>query len=163
MAGHDVLHGERSLEDAPRPVTVTLLAEVDHRRPGCGDEAAGPTPRYAGRSVGATLPVGLHEVVMPPHGGVTPGENRGALEPVAVLMRVRRNRGNAGDAEVEDGDVGVAELLAPGKDPPAQAAIDVQANSVLERDLRKVSDGIDGPVRVVRGGANDDRSVLRDV
>ena len=55
-----------------------------------------------------------------------------------------------GQAEVEQRDV-VAELLAPRQDEPAEAAVDVQADAALEREVGELGDRVDRAVAVVAG------------
>ena len=55
---------------------------------------------------------------------------RRALERVAVLVGVGGDAGDAGQAEVEGGDV-VAELLAEREDEAAEAAVDVERDAGL--------------------------------
>ena len=89
------------------------------------------------------LPARPGETYMPPFqsgrgstgaAGATVAEqqHRRALQAVAVLVRVGGDAGDARQAEVEDRNV-VAELLAPRQDEAAEAAVDVQADVVLER------------------------------
>ena len=56
------------------------------------------------------------------------------LKRVAVLVGVGRDLVTPGHPEVEDRDV-VAELLAERQDEAAEAAVDVQADAALEREL----------------------------
>jgi hypothetical protein len=69
--------------------------------------------------------------------------------------------GHARQAEVEHRDV-VAELLAPRQDEPAQAAVDVQADAALDRQVAERLDGVDGAVAVVAGRPDDRDGVLVD-
>src|SRR3989304_1375153 len=78
------------------------------------------------------------------------GRDGGTLGGVAVLMSVGGDGRDAGEAEVEDGDV-VAKLLAPGEDEAAEAGVDMETDALLQRDLREPVDGVDGPVAVVAG------------
>ena len=87
-------------------------------------------------------------------------QHRGALQAVAVLVGVGRDGGHAGQAEVEDRDV-VAELLAPRQDEAAEAAVDVQADVVLEGELRELGDRVDRAVGVVAGRADEGDGVAR--
>ena len=66
-------------------------------------------------------------------------QSRRALERVTVLVGVGRDGGDAGQAEVEDGDV-VAQLLAPRQDEAAEAAVGVEADAALARDLAELLD-----------------------
>ncbi len=90
------------------------------------------------------------------------GEDRGALQGVAVLVGVGRDRGHAGQAVVEDGYV-VAELLAEGQDEAAQAAVDVEADPLLEGQFAERGDGVDRAVAVVAGRADDGHRLVVDV
>ena len=85
---------------------------------------------------------------------VAEGQDRGALEGVAVLVGVGGDGGDPRDAEVEQGDV-VAQFLAERQDPASEAAVDVEADPPVEGDVRERLDRVDGPVPVVAGRADE--------
>src|SRR5439155_13158190 len=87
--------------------------------------------------------------------------DRGALEAVAPLVRVARHRGDAGEAEVERRYV-VPELLDPRQEEAAEARVDVHPDAVREGHLGEAGEGVDEPVRVVRGRPGEGDRVGRD-
>ena len=78
---------------------------------------------------------------------------------LCVSAEMRRD---PGQPEVERRNR-IAEALRPGKDEAAHAAVDMEAEVVLERELRHLLDRIDEPVRVVAGRADDRDGVRCDV
>ncbi len=157
----DLLHGFGGLEDLLGVLPVALAAELHHRRPRRGHEPAGPGSLDARRHVLPAAPAGQVEVLRVAVGLVAEQHRRGALEGVAVLVRVRRDARDAGHPEVERLDV-VAELLAEREDEPAQTGVDVEADSSFERELPELGDRVDGAVAVVRRRAHDRDGVLVD-
>ena len=109
-------------------------------------------PESPGRHVDAARPVGVAEVLVATQRAVPVQQHRRALERVPELVRVRRDRRDPGEPEVEGRDR-VSEPLRPRKDEAAHAAVDVEAEVVLERQLRHLLDRIDETVRIVAGGA----------
>ena len=77
-------------------------------------------------------------------------------------MRVCRDGGDAGHAKVETWNL-IPEPLAPREDEAAQTAVHVQPDVVLYRDLGKLLDRVDQPMRVVGGRADESHGVLGDV
>ncbi len=84
------------------------------------------------------------------------------FERIAVLVRVAGDRSDARDAEVEDRHV-VAQLFDPGQDEAAQAAIHVQPELVLQRQVGELADRVDHAVGVDAGGAQQRHRVGRDL
>ena len=130
------------------------MTELDHGRPGRGDQAARARALHAGRGVLPPAPVGQVEVLGVAQRLGAEAEHGRSLEGVAVLVGVGRNGGHAGHPVVEDVDV-VTELLAEGQDEPAQAPVDVQPHALLEGDLGQIGDGVDRAVAVVAGRADE--------
>ena len=77
-------------------------------------------------------------------------------------MGVGRDRRDAGDREVEGRDV-VAELAAEGQEEPAEAAVDVQSDPVLQGDRAEFGDRVDRAVAVVRRRSDEGDGVGVDV
>ena len=96
-----------------------------------------------------TRPVGLVEVLRIAQALIREGEHARALQRVAVLVRVGRDRRDAGHREVEGWDV-VAELTTEGEDETAETTVDVQSDAVLECDRPQVADRVDRAVTVIR-------------
>jgi hypothetical protein len=113
---------------------VSLLAEPHHGGPRGGAEGARSGAGGGRRAVVAALPLGEGEelVLAQVLGAVE--HDAGALRGVAVLVRVGGDGGHAGQGEVEVGNV-AAQRAREREDEAAQAAVDVQADVVLERDL----------------------------
>ena len=137
---------------------VALAAQRDQRRPRRGEQAARPRTVDARRRVLAARPVGHEEVLAVAQLLVAEHQDRRALHAVAVLVRVGGDRRDAGEAEVEHGDV-EAEHLAERQQEPAEAAVDVQADAALEGQRGQLVDRIDRAVAVVARGSDDRRSV----
>ena len=76
-------------------------------------------------------------------------------------MGVGRYRRDPGNAQVEGRNV-LATGPAEGEDEPAEAAVDVEANLVLEGQLAELGDGVHGAVAVVAGRSNEGNSVTRN-
>ena len=160
VGADDVHHRGGGLEDLPRVLAVALPAQRHHRRPGARDQATRARTLHAGRHVLAAAPVEEVEVLRLAQRLVAEQQRRAALERVAVLVGVGRDRGDAGDPEVEHGDV-VPELLAERQDEPAEAAVHVHAHPARRRELRQLGDRVDRAVGVVARRAHDrDRLVV---
>ena len=107
--------------------------------------------------------VGVREVLVLAQLLVAVQQDAGALEGVAVLVRVGGDRGHARDAEVPRRHL-VAEALDPREQPAAEAAVDVQADAPRPRQLGELLDRVDEAVRVVAGAADQrDRLVVDEV
>ena len=158
---YGVLHRERGLEDPPRVLDVSGAPVAHHRGPCRREQPARTRALDAGRGVLPARPVGHEEVLAVAERDVAEREHRRALEAVAVLVGVGRDRRDAGHAEVEERDV-VAELPTPRKDEAAEAAVDVEADAALEREVGQLADRVDGAVPVVTGRAHDRDRVLVD-
>ena len=105
---------------------------------------------------------GIAEVLVVPERAVAIQQHRRSLERVSEFVRVRGDRGDPGEAEVEDGDR-VPEPLTPGQDEAAHAAVDVQTDVTLQRERRHLLDRVDEPVRIVPRRTDDRDGVGRDV
>ena len=80
--------------------------------------------------------------------------DRDSLGRKSVLVVVARDGGDSLDAEVEVRKLG-AVLLREGDDEAAEAAVDVQSDLVLERDLGERRDRVNGSVRELRAAADN--------
>ena len=158
--GGDHLVG--GLEDLLGVLQVALAAQLHHRGPRGGEQAAAARPVHRRRAVLSTGPLGLVEVLAPTKRRVAERHHGRALQAVAVLVGVRAHRGDARQAVVEHLER-VAQLLAEGQDEPAQAAVDVQADAALDRQLGHLADRVDRAVAVVAGRADDRHGVLVDL
>ena len=77
-------------------------------------------------------------------------------------MSISRNGRDPRNSEIERGDV-VTQALAPRQQPTAKAAVNVQSNVVLQRQLTQLGDGVDEPVGIVAGRAHQGHRVGGDV
>src|SRR3972149_5800450 len=101
-----------------------------------------PPPGEGGRAVKAPGPVGDREVLVMAELVATIEDDRRALGGVAVLVRVGGDGGDAREPEIERGYV-VAQLLGPGEEEAAEAAVGVEADASGPRQLRELLDGVD--------------------
>jgi hypothetical protein len=154
----DGLHGAPDVggggEDALGGRQVTLLAQAHHRRPRGRDHPTGAAAGHPRRDVEPSRPVRRGEVLVPPQRLVPVGQHRGPLEGVAVLVGVRRDRGDARHPEVERGDR-QPQPGPPGQDEATQASVDVHADATLGGQGGQVLDRVDEPVRVGAGRADE--------
>src|SRR5205085_12012785 len=116
--------------DLLRVREITGAAEADHRGPRRREQSTRTRALDPRRCVLPARPVGHEDVLTVAQCDVEEREHRGALEAVAVLVRVGRVRRDARHAEVEERDV-VAELLTPREDEAAETAVDVEADAPL--------------------------------
>ncbi len=107
-------------------------------------------PCTVGESIHAARPVFLCEEHVAAQVLVAEVDGRGALEGITILVRIAGDGGDPRQAEVEHRHV-VAQLFDPGQDEAAQAAIDVQANLVLQRQVGELADRVDHTVGIGAG------------
>ena len=141
--------------DGSRGLQVSLLTEGDHRCPGRGAQSAGAAPGHGRGGVDTARPVGHLEELVTPQLQVPVEDDGVPLEPVSEFMSVGGHRGQARETEVENRHL-VPQLLDPGKDEPPQAAVDMEADAMLQRDRGQLLHGVYQSVRII-AGAGDDR------
>src|SRR5260221_11621926 len=122
MRAHCILHSERRLEDRLGVAQVALASEGHHCGPRRGEQTARTRPFDSRRAVLPARPRRLEEVLAVAQLLVSEQQQRRALQAVAVLVRVGRDRGHTREAEVERWDV-VAELLTERQDESAEATV----------------------------------------
>ena len=119
-------------QDPPGRFGVAVLADRHHGRPAGGGQGAGPAAGQRGGQVEPARPVGHRVVLELPQFPAPVQHDRRALGRIAVLVRVGRHRGHAGQPEVE-GRYRIAQPPRPRQDEPAEAGIDVTAHAAFGR------------------------------
>ena len=162
-----VLDGDTGADDGVAGVDVAAAADGEEGGPATRDERAGPRAGHGWRAVDAASPVRRDKVLVGAELCGAVEDDAVAFGCEAVFVRVDRDGGYAGLAEVEASSLVVRGWKAggseEGEEEGAEAAVDVEGDLIFGGDAGDGGDVVDNACRVIWAGCNDEDGVWIDV
>ena len=165
--GDGVLNGDAGADDGVAGIDVAAAADGEEGCPATRDERAGPGAGHSWGAVDAAGPVRGDEILVRAEFGGAVEDDTVAFGCEAIFVRVDRDGGYAGLAEVEASSLVVRGWKAgggeEGEEEGAEAAVDVEGDLIFGGDAGDGGDVVDNACGVIWAGCNDENGVWIDV